>query len=346
MIITGFIFCFLVSCGCVLLLKNKAGNKILRSFSIVIACRNEEKNISGLIENLKNIDYPLDKFEVIIIDDASSDSTWKLLQENIQNLANFRIYRIEQKSQEYRGKKAALKLAAEKAEYDFLLFTDADCRLPSLLLQSYSKLIYQNTSAVIGWYKTQNCSKLQRIIDLSSAAIFALTTRIGLPFSASGMNWVLNKSDFQAVGGYEKIKNKIAGDDKLLLLLIKKTGNKISFNYKFPVTTILQDSKNNQRLFRKYGKFVSSPPSIKAAVIILALFYLYLPVITCRQGIAPLVTYAAGLYLCWLAIVIRFKNKMYLSDAFWLIILPYILLYFTIKGSLGNWVWKGQKKTD
>jgi len=54
--------------------KDSITDKLLH-FSIIVAAKNEENNISNLISALKNLDYPEDNYEVIIIDDNSNDDT-------------------------------------------------------------------------------------------------------------------------------------------------------------------------------------------------------------------------------------------------------------------------------
>ncbi len=338
------IFLLFIFGSIILLLRSKEQKGDLKSFSILIACRNEAENITDLINNLSQIDYPQELYEVIIVDDASGDESWKMLQDAAKDRDNYHVYRIEKKSEEYRGKKAALKLAAETAKFDYFLFTDADCRVPAAILRSYSDLLNEETSAIIGWYITRNSSAFQRMIDISSAVINAVTARLGIPFSASGGNWVLKKDTFWETGGYEKIRDKLAGDDKLLLLQVKKLGKKIDFNYRCPVETILPEAVNFHKLRRKYGKFSSSPFVIKASVILMMIFYAYLPWKTIVSGFEIGLIYLSGLYLLWLTVLLRFRLKFKFTDLIFLLIIPYILIYFTLSGSFGSWEWKGQKQ--
>ncbi|MDP8219865.1 MAG: glycosyltransferase [Candidatus Stygibacter frigidus] len=344
MITFSFVLIIIILASAFLLYKPQNKNPQLRTFSILIACRNEENNIPELIESLQKINYPAELWQVIIVDDASEDNTWQLLQPHIAKLANFKIYRLKEKSTVYKGKKAALKLAAENADFDYLLFTDADCIVHPEILHSYSELLTANTDAAIGWYLTKTASPLQRIIDVSSGVTFALTTKMGIPFSASGMNWVVSKNAFIEVDGYEKIKHKIAGDDKLLLLLVKALGNKIAFNHRFPVQTKLPQGSDSQRLMRKYGKLSSSPFNIKLIMLILGAFYIYLPWQIIIQGYEIGLIYLAGLFLFWMIVLLRFSLKFKLSDPLLLMIAPYILFYHVLRGSFGNWEWKGQKR--
>lgn len=325
----------------VFLFKKQAQSDKYRSFSILIACRNEEDNIINLINNLSQLDYPRELYEVIIVDDASEDNTWDLLEKHTADSAQISVYHLKNKSLEYKGKKAALKLASESAKYDYLLFTDADCLLPKDILISYKKLLTDDMDAVIGWYQTIKGSAVQRIIDLSSAFVFALSTQVNLPFTASGMNWLVKKKTFFRCGGYENIKHEIAGDDKLLLLQVKNSGGKIGFNFDSSVFT-QPASDNDQRLARKYGKLASSPPHIKLAFILATVFYLALPLWSIVNGYELLMIYLIGNYLLGMIVWQRFRLKLQFSDLIMWIIIPYLIIYYTIKGSLLGWKWKGQ----
>ena len=53
----------------------------LPSVSIIIAARNEEENLPTLLKNLTKQSYPLDKLEVIIVNDRSTDRTEEILKE-------------------------------------------------------------------------------------------------------------------------------------------------------------------------------------------------------------------------------------------------------------------------
>lgn len=335
-----FALCF--SASLILLLhKNKSVNK-KRRYSILIACRNEEHNVIQLIDSLNKINYPKDLFEAIIVDDASSDSTWKKLQFHHSN--NIKTFRLEHKSKEYKGKKAALKFAAESAEFEYFLFTDADCILPEDILNSYNKVITEETDAVIGWYKTHNAGNLQNVIDFTTAVIFALSVYLKKPFSASGMNWLITKKAFHKVKGYETIKHELAGDDKLLLNLVVKSGGKVDYNCQCPVVTKLDEEMNLHRLMRKYGKFSSNPLPHKIFIIFIGLYLILIPVSVYLGTFLAFIFYAAGLIVLWISSCFSLKHKLNFKELFCFLAFPYIALYLTVRGSFGNWEWKGQQK--
>lgn len=261
------------------ILKNwKVSNPEQNTFSILIACRNEEKNLPRLFDHLKRINYPSDKFEVIIVDDASSDNSAQLITDFTDEKENFHSILLKEKSNEYKGKKAALKAAAENAKFDFLLFTDADCFPEPEWISSYNKYISEKTGFVIGSYKEINVSRFRKFCNQISSAIYASTTGLRFPFSAAGGNMAVRKKTFQQVGGYQKIKHNLAGDDKQLLTLIKKTGCEIRYNPEILVSTTGDHSNSHHKNRRKYGKFSMSSAYYKSISILLFLFFVYLPI--------------------------------------------------------------------
>jgi len=101
------------------------------SVSVIIAARNEERNLYNRLQNLVKQDYPANKLEIIVISDGSTDQTQKVAESFIvdyqaQNLdsghiANIKLIVVE----ESMGKPHALNLAVRQSKGELLLFTDA-----------------------------------------------------------------------------------------------------------------------------------------------------------------------------------------------------------------------------
>jgi cellulose synthase/poly-beta-1,6-N-acetylglucosamine synthase-like glycosyltransferase len=91
--------------------------------SVVIACLNEEKELPDLLKDLSIQNYPPEKYEIIIVDDNSTDST-KMIAAGFKGIQNIRII-----SNQGKGKKQALKTGISFAKGDMILTTDADCRI-------------------------------------------------------------------------------------------------------------------------------------------------------------------------------------------------------------------------
>jgi len=166
MILTHFVSVVLVLLIVGLLRSFQVKNPQLNSYSILIACRNEENNLPLLFNSLKKVSYPEENFEIILVDDASDDKTDDLIQDFCQQQRNASCFRLNEKNEDYKGKKAALKLAAEQAKFDFLLFTDADCQVLENWLQDFNQFIDKKTGAVIGFYLENTMLPLRRFMKL------------------------------------------------------------------------------------------------------------------------------------------------------------------------------------
>lgn len=91
--------------------------------SVIICSRNDLENLQHNLPSILQQEYPT--FEVIVVDDASSDGTHEYLQSLSNENPNIKVVRIEHK--EGAGKKHALKTGIEHATHSFVLLTDADC---------------------------------------------------------------------------------------------------------------------------------------------------------------------------------------------------------------------------
>ncbi|MCD8502533.1 MAG: glycosyltransferase [Bacillaceae bacterium] len=95
--------------------------------SILIPLRDEQKNVHGLIQSLKRLTYP--KFEVLLLEDHSSDETLPLLLEETKGLPNFHVIKGKSLPNNWIGKVFGCHQLSKKASGEYLLFIDADVRL-------------------------------------------------------------------------------------------------------------------------------------------------------------------------------------------------------------------------
>ncbi len=111
-------------------------NKTSTSVSIVIAARNEEQNIAQCLNDLLVQDFSGEKYEIIVIDDHSSDNT----SEEVNKIANLtdkiKLIRLAEKKEKAKGKKAALAVGINEAKDELIITTDADCKFHKQWLQA------------------------------------------------------------------------------------------------------------------------------------------------------------------------------------------------------------------
>jgi cellulose synthase/poly-beta-1,6-N-acetylglucosamine synthase-like glycosyltransferase len=92
-------------------------------FSLVVPVRDEEKVVGRLISSLSKLDYPAEKMEIIFVEDASTDKTFHICEEEAKRLGvNVKIFHRES----YDGKPSALNYGIACAKGDIIGVFDAD----------------------------------------------------------------------------------------------------------------------------------------------------------------------------------------------------------------------------
>jgi poly-beta-1,6-N-acetyl-D-glucosamine synthase len=204
--------------------------KLLR-ISIVIAAKNEAHNIPALFNSLKKLDYPEDSFEIILVDDNSTDSTIQTAESYKDEMANIRILKAENKK--YPGKKGALSVGISNAKNDYILVTDADCIIKPGWLIKYSQKFGEGYDFVFGnapFYKKPGIvNAISRFENLRTFILYTTAIKLNMPYSAAARNFGFNKASFYKIKGYENTAETLSGDDDLLIREAVK--NKMNIGY-------------------------------------------------------------------------------------------------------------------
>ncbi len=195
--------------------------------SIIIAARNEEDNLAYLIDDLINQEYPLGKFEIIIVNDRSSDSTQNILIEASENYSFIKNIKIDKKSKEMTPKKHAIDIGIKESRGEIILATDADCRVGSLWVASMTYSLINKNGIVIGYSEIEDekgtfFEKYQKIDFLAIIAANAGAAGWKHYWSGTGQNLAYYKKDYLEIGGFEPVKDKVSGDDMYLVQSISK----------------------------------------------------------------------------------------------------------------------------
>ncbi|MCF2642683.1 glycosyltransferase [Roseburia hominis] len=110
--------------------------------TIIIPCFNEEKWIKRTILSCVNQDYPMDKLEVIVVDDCSNDHSVEKIKETIQELkSEGSRYEIENRvsyivQRENKGKREALCEGVKVAKHELVVFVDSDSFLDPFAIRN------------------------------------------------------------------------------------------------------------------------------------------------------------------------------------------------------------------
>jgi poly-beta-1,6-N-acetyl-D-glucosamine synthase len=194
--------------------------------SVIVACRNEKINLHSLLSGLASQDYNPDFFEVIIIDDNSTDNTFEMA------FSFTGIKKLKVIKNPGSGKKKAIKTGVDACAGELVITTDADCRHGISWLKTIAAFYNRNKPGMIICPVEMNGTRgfLQRFQELeflSLQGVTAGTASAGNPVMCNGANLAFVKEAFQQYSGYLH-EEKVSGDDVFLLHNLKRNkGNRI-----------------------------------------------------------------------------------------------------------------------
>lgn len=201
-----------------------AGTEIF--VSVIVACRNEEKDLPGLLKNISLQDYNPDLFEVIIVDDNSADKTFSVASE-FKGVRNLIVLKNKGK-----GKKQAIRTGVAASTGNLIITADADCRVGNSWLKTIIAFSAENKpDMVICPVELQGgrsfFHRFQELEFLSLQGVTAGAAAIGNPVMCNGANLAFTKEVYNKHS--DNLHDELpTGDDIFLLHSIKREpGNKI-----------------------------------------------------------------------------------------------------------------------
>ena len=197
------------------------------NFSIIIPFRNEVENLPSLLGSIAQIEYPNKFFEILLVNDDSSDESVQLIQNFIRDYPNLDIKILQNERHSLAPKKDAITTAIMQSQFEWIITTDADCILPKKWLQTYDGFIRKNKSIFIaGLVSYQNKKRfLHQFQQLDWMSLVGVT--IGSfgwhkPMLCSGANLGYSKQAFLEVNGFRGNDQIASGDDVFLLNKMQK----------------------------------------------------------------------------------------------------------------------------
>jgi poly-beta-1,6-N-acetyl-D-glucosamine synthase len=278
------------------------------SLSVVLAARNEARNILPCLEAIARQNFPVEQLEVIVVDDHSEDNTWNLVAEFIRdnNLEHFRLLRQSDFGGPG-GKKHALATAIARANGEYVITTDADCTPPSRWLQTIASYILAETPLML--IGPVRFGPLCNVFDSFQALEFCSLTgtaagaaAFGHPIMCNGANLAFSRKAFNETGGYSHNLNYSSGDDMFLLQQFHRSGDGKILYVKHQDALVTTPPVNGWRQFlRQRVRWASKTPGytdpVTIAVAVLVALFNFLLI----AGL-PLAILAPGAWVtAWLA---------------------------------------------
>ena len=332
-------------------------------FSLIIAIRNEGKNIKSLLESLYEQNYPKEQFEVIIIDDHSQDESQKVIASFIEDkpLLQIKYYKLEEGKT---GKKSALQKAYSLAKNEIFVMTDGDIRVPKnwlkLIAEAFNK---QEVKLVLGGVKIEGfnsfVSKFQGLEMLSLIASGAGAAELNQPIMSNGANMAFRKSILESIE-LDKIKPEIAsGDDVFLMLETKRIfgANSIRFVKDAEHFVTTKPVRSWKELINQRKRWVSKSGHYSdrfllmsswivllqnLGLLVLLISAFFIPVLLKTLALVWLVK--STFDFIFLRNICRFTSQNYLLKYYPLmaIIYPFFISYTAIIGQFAHFSWKGR----
>ena len=258
----------------------KVDHKTSWKVSILIPMRNEERNVSGLIESLKKIKYP--NLEFIILNDQSTDQTARFLTESIDGDERFQTIDGKELPDGWVGKVHACHQLSKSASGDFFLFLDADVRVNSMVVHQALNIMEKYKSKLVTGFPSFPVRPFlaKLLVPLQHFFIFfhlpnSIANRTTKPAftAAHGAFMFFERNAYESIGGHESVKHSLI-EDIHITRVIKKSGFKATLtNITASVTCHMYDS--NKEVWEGFLKniYVGLGRSASGAVLV-SIFYL------------------------------------------------------------------------
>jgi poly-beta-1,6-N-acetyl-D-glucosamine synthase len=214
--------------------------------SVVICARNEAANLQEHLPKILTQNYP--DFEVVVVNDASTDNTEGVLKNFQKTYPHLRVINVIEKT--LAGKKGALAMGIDATKNDWLLLTDADC-YPlgnNWISGMVSGIISKKIQIVFGYAPYVKCdnsflNKLIRFETLWTATQYLSFALIKQPYMGIGRNLLYEKNLYVQANGFAAHADLASGDDDLFVnqVVTQKNFSLIlhseTYMYSMPKTT-------------------------------------------------------------------------------------------------------------
>ena len=309
--------------------------------TVIVCAKNEEENVANFIPLLAEQNYP--DFEIVLIDDASSDSTLDIFEGFEKQYPNIRLVKVENNEAFWGNKKYALTLGIKAARKEYLLFTDADCYPTSKeWITAMSSQFTMQKTIVLGYGKYEKIpnsflNKIIRFETLVTAIQYFSWAKIGLPYMGVGRNLAYKKEEFFNVNGFIDHMQIRSGDDDLFVNQAAKAKNTTiaytldSFTLSKPKTTYKEWLTQKRRHIATANYYKAFDKLQLGAFYFSQLLFILLPIILLAfqfQWILVLSLMALRYLMAW--IVVGFAaGKLKENDIKWWFPIVELVLIFT-----------------
>lgn len=343
---------------------DKSGNYKPAFVSVIVAARNEEDNIISCLNSLLEQTYSKELYEIIIVDDNSTDKTFSIVESIARKHNNVKLLKTSDNSK-VTGKQRALDTGIRTSKGVFILTIDADCQAQPTWIEGIVKAYEPDVGLVAGysifkWNKDKGFLKkvfynLQHLDQLSLYAVSVGSISQGIAWTCTGNNLSYRRQLYDELGGFEALGMTGLEDNILIQWAGRHSNWKIkalpsSIVYTKPMSTV-------SKFFAQRKRWSSSNTqyrlSLVAFMVLTYLLYMFIPFMICLT-LFGVIAYKILLIFLGLKVIPEFLlvsmalnlfHKQSLLKYF-LLLQPIHLVYVLICGIFGlsnSFIWKGRK---
>ncbi|MEI6816024.1 MAG: glycosyltransferase [Bacteroidota bacterium] len=345
--------------------SNESNIDNITKISIIIPTRNEHENIANCLQDINNQSYPKHLFEILIVNDDSTDDTVSIINEfkashPSLSLKVLNLY-VQNHSMAY--KKNAISLGISQADGELIITTDADCRFGKdwiKTIATYNEKFHPKfISSPVCFINEKNLfERMQTLEFLSLIGIGAAAINMNKPNMCNGANIAFERKAYLDVNGYDNTNEPASGDDMFLLLkMAKKYPHDIAFLkskdvivYTYPKKNISEFYQQRKRWASKGTKYNDSSITLVAAIVYFAnaVWLLNFILLFLNSDFMYLffiqTSIRAFIEVCFLFAVTSFfgRRKLLLLFPLTFIFNIFYVIIIGMLGSIGSYEWKGR----
>ncbi|MBA82501.1 MAG: glycosyltransferase [Leeuwenhoekiella sp.] len=325
-------------------------------FSILIPFRNEAQHLEALLATLNSLDYPDELYEIILINDASTDNSLDVIEQFLATHQHLKLKILNSKRVSGSPKKDALALGVTEAKMDWIITTDADCRVPTNWLKHYNyKILRDNCRFIAGpvcFYENQNkiLTAFQQLDFLSLQGATIGSFGLGQPFMCNGANLGFLKSEFLRLKGYTSNNQIASGDDVFLMQqFLKADKQRVGYLKTQGALVKTAPQPDLKSLVNQRKRWAAKASAYTGWFAILTSILVLLGNASIIAGLLFAEIYyllilkvAVDFLLIWCTAHL-FAQKKSLPHFIWVAaIYPFFTVYVAVVSQFGNFTWKGR----
>lgn len=200
--------------------------------SVMVPARDEEANIETCLKSLQAQDYP--NFEILVLDDHSSDNTAAIVQRLAAADSRIRLLRSEPLPEGWAGKPFACYQLARQARGSWFLFVDADTVHAPHMLRGVLSIAIESKTGLLSGFPRQLAGSLPQKIAIPVLYFVIMgwlpmwwlhRSRKPRPSLAIGQFLLFPREDYWRMGGHQAVKSRII-EDVWLGIEINRSGGR------------------------------------------------------------------------------------------------------------------------